>query len=572
MSLSNKLIVFLLGFLPSCFFLNAQDFRKGETFTHAQLILEYQGLALQYEEATLMEIGQSDIGLPIHLFVLSKEHFETLNDLKHNSAVKILINNGIHPGEACGIEASLELVKDLLKEKTLKTKDVIVAVIPVYNIGGMLNRGSYSRANQKGPNEYGFRGNAKNLDLNRDFIKMDSKNAKAFVKTFQSFDPDIFIDTHTTNGSDHQYTLTVISSQKDKMSPIMSEFNTSIFQPHLFESMKEKGFEITPYIYPLKKIPEKGLHSFLETPRFSSGYANLFNCLSFITEAHVFKPFKDRVIQTKAFLKTSIELSHRHAEQIKDIRRKADQFDLNRKVFPLKWSLDTTAADTLLFKGYKSEYVKSKVTDLNILRYRKDQPETSIVKYYNSYNAIDSANAPSYYLIPQAYDAIISRLKQNKVSIQQISKDTIIEVKAYKIHSYQTVKSPYEGHYLHYNIETKEELISKQCFKGDYIVSCQQEHVRFIIETLEPRAHDSYFAWNFFDHILQQKEWFSDYAFEPKADSILNSNKALRERFESKKQSDSSFANNSFQQLYFIYKQSNYYEKTVNLYPIYRIE
>ena len=50
--------------------------------------------------------------------------------------------------------------------------------------------------------------------------------------------------------------------------------------------------------------------------------------------------------------------------------------------------------------------------------------------------------------------------------------------------------------------------------KGDWYIPMNQVANRFLIETLEPQAEDSYFAWNYFDAILGQKEGYSAYAFE----------------------------------------------------------
>lgn len=113
----------------------------------------------------------------------------------------ILINNGIHPGEPDGIDASMLLARDIVTNKVKLPDNVVLAFIPVYNIGGCLNRSAFYRVDQNGPEEFGFRGNSQNLDLNRDFIKSDSKEARSFAEIFHLTDPDIFLDNHVSNGS-----------------------------------------------------------------------------------------------------------------------------------------------------------------------------------------------------------------------------------------------------------------------------------------------------------------------------------------------------------------------------------
>lgn len=554
---------------------NSQDWENNNSFTYEDLIRQYSELAAINNQANLIEIGKSDIGKPIHLLVLSKNGETDIAKIKKSNKRVVFINNGIHAGEACGIDASFEVAKEVLNPNSELSKTlekVVILIIPVYNVGGMLNRGKHSRANQNGPNEHGFRGNAKNLDLNRDFIKCDSKNASVFSQVFTSWDPDVFVDTHTTNGSDHQYTLTIISSQKDKQNPVISSFQHGFMVPTIFQKMKDKSMEVTPYIYPISKDPQMGIKDFLETPRFSSGYANLFCTFSFITEAHVFKPFSERVRQTAEFLKEIIKFSFSFSEEIKIKRIEAKALENDQKVFPINWELDTGKSVNISFKGYNTFTKRSEVTKQEIIFYDQSQPYQKDIKYFNTYKPTVEIKRPNYYLIPQAYTEVIERLKWNKVILQKLKSDTTVKVNSYYITDFKTSPKPYEAHYLHKDVKLRKEAQELKFYSGDYLIDCNQNNIRFIIETLEPQGVDSYFAWNFFDGSLQQKEWFSDYAFEPKAKDVLANNPTLKIKFEQKRASDSSFANNNFAQLYFIYKGSKYYETSAFRYPIFRIE
>jgi hypothetical protein len=193
---------------------------KNYTATYAQCIAYYQGLAKQYPQMRLFNYGMTDVGKPLTLVVLSNDKvFDPALIKKQNKRV-LLINNGIHPGEPEGIDASMMLTRDLLK-KHLLPKNVVVCIIAVYNIDGCLNRG-LSRINQNGPEAYGFRGNYRNLDLNRDFIKVDSRNALAFEQILNTWQPEVFLDNHTSDGADYQYVMTLIETQKDKQNPILA--------------------------------------------------------------------------------------------------------------------------------------------------------------------------------------------------------------------------------------------------------------------------------------------------------------------------------------------------------------
>jgi len=134
------------------------------------------------------------------------------------------------------------------------------------------------------------------------------------------------------------------------------------------------------------------------------------------------------------------------------------------------------------------------------------------------------------------------------------------------------VKNPYEGHYLHFET-TVDKSIKKIAFSaGDYMVPTEQEGVKYIIETLEPEALDSFFNWNFFDGILAQKEYYSAYIFEDTAAELLKKDKDLKQKFEAQKAADKKFADDGTSQLDWIYRNSPYFEeKTFRQYPVYRI-
>tara|TARA_B100001109_G_C18864037_1_gene475820 strand:+ start:6214 stop:7956 length:1743 start_codon:yes stop_codon:yes gene_type:complete len=550
-------------------------FHGNETPTYHDLIQEYQQIDSQSEYAKLIEFGISDVGKPLHLLIIDKDgNFEANSETTQSKTI-VLINNGIHPGESCGIDASILLANEILDEQSKLHKlleDVIVLIIPAYNIGGMLNRNSYSRANQNGPAEYGFRGNAKNLDLNRDFIKCNSKNAASFSKMYNHWNPDVYAETHTTNGSDHQYTLTLISSQKDKLAKPIATFQEETLVPQLYELMAKEGKEMIPYVYSLNGNPKEGIKAFLETPRYSTGYTALHHSFGFITEAHVFKPYEDRVNHTLAFLKILLQESATYKSEIKEARKASIIESQASNTQVVNWELDSNTFKLISFKGYEKVEETSEVTGNRMHFYDSDKPYETQIKFFDTYKPSTIVNKAAYYIVPQAYTAVIERLKWNGVKMQQLKQDSLIYMSYYRIKNYQTLKQAYEGHYLHYNTEVILEKDSIPCFQGDYLIPVNQAKSNYITHVLEPQSVDGFFNWNFFDGILQQKEWFSDYAFEPKAKAFLEQNPDVKAKFEEAKAKDSLLRKNNFEQLYFIYKLSPYYELGVNRFPVYRIE
>lgn len=568
-----KLFWILLLLLLSPFS-KSQQLEDNLTPTYSEIINFYDSLENSYNQARLIEIGKSDIGKPIHLFIIDSDQEFKPVALSKRKKVYYLINNGIHAGEACGIEASMKLASDLLSNPSYKIflDNVVVLIIPVYNISGSLYRNSFTRVNQNGPEEYGFRGNIRNLDLNRDFIKADSKNASSFNSFYTQWDPDVFVETHTTNGSNHSYTLTLIGSQKDKLNPEISAYQYQKMTPALFDDMEKKSKSIIPYVFPINKDPKDGIKSFLETARYSSGYTSLFDSYSFITEAHSYKSYPERTIHTYEFLKSMLAYLDQDSKAVLKSRKRAKEFTEKRKVFPLNFVLDSSYSESLRFRGYNKKPIESNIVSHQIYTYDTLDSYDTIIPYFNQYKSTISISKPKYYVIPQAYTKVIERLKWNGIELDTLKKDSSIEGTNYYIADYKSVKNPYEGHYLHYDINVTKKVEKRLFFKGDYLVNANQTNIRYIVETLEPQSIDGFFAWNFFDGILQQKEWYSDFSFVPKAEDLLAENDSLRLEFEAKIKQDSSFAENDSKKLYFLYKSSKYYEKSAFRYPIIRIE
>src|SRR5450432_430261 len=241
-----------------------------ESPAYNEIIDWWQKLDQQSGKVKMLTMGMTDAGYPLHLIVVSNNGDYNFENIRKNNKRIILINNGIHPGEPDGIDASMLLVRDIVTNKIKLPDDVVLAIIPVYNIGGCLNRSANYRIDQNGPTEKGFRGNSQNLDLNRDFIQCDSKEARSFAEIFHLLDPDVFIDNHVSDGADYQHVMTLLTSQHNKLGGVMGEYMNKQFEPALFTLMKEKGFDLVPYVNAFGDTPESGWTEYWDSPRYSS--------------------------------------------------------------------------------------------------------------------------------------------------------------------------------------------------------------------------------------------------------------------------------------------------------------
>lgn len=541
-----------------------------ETGTYSEVIRFYKNLSATYPEISMQEMGLTDSGLPLHMVVFNTDTYFDFSEIKKSKQI-LLINNGIHPGESDGIDATMMLFRDLAQGTIKMPKHTVLVTIPIYNIGGSLNRNSGTRANQNGPKAYGFRGNARNYDLNRDFIKCDTDNAKSFAQIFHLVQPDVFIDNHVSNGADYQYTLTHLFTQHNKLGGILGEYLNQEMMPLLEKKLAEKEWDITPYVNVFNQVPEVGFSQFMDYPRYSTGYTALWNVLGMMVETHMLKPYKQRVEGTYELMISMLEIIEENHEKIALLRKSSFYNFKEGTAYPLDWQIDTTRISTQKFKGFEGKMITSEITGSQRLKYDRDKPFTKDVIYQNYFKPSIQVTVPKAYVVPQGWHDVVELLKLNQVQMKRFEKDTTLTVTSYKIAGFETRKNAYEGHYPHYNTTINASVENITFKKGDYYIATNQPAKRYLLETLEPQAPDSFFNWNFFDTILQQKEGFSPYVFEDTAKVMLDNNDQLRTEFQKKKENDKDFSANWYMQLNWLYQQSIHAEKTYMQYPIYRI-
>lgn len=550
-------------------------YEENYTPTYDEIIGMYRLLDTHYENAVLIEKGLTDSGKPLHLFVINnKPDFDPESVRKQGKAV-LLINNGIHAGEPAGIEASLQFADDLLRNQAgmaAMLEDLVVVIIPVYNIGGLLNRSAFNRANQTTPYETGFRGNAGNLDLNRDFTKCDSENARSFTAIFHEWNPDVLLDTHTTNGSDHQYSITLIPPQPDSYPAVQGEFIREDMLTALYGLMQESDYELIPYVDWFYDDPREGIQMTQESPRYSSGFARMFHSYGMITENLIYKPYPDRVKSTYWFIRSLSRYMAEKAAEIIASRKQGVTETRALKQYPLHYTLDSAQYIQIEFKGY--EFIadqKSKVTGLPIAGYDTSAPFTDSIRYYDRFKAVEYVKVPEYYLVPQAWKRVTELLESNGIECFRLEKDTVLEAEFDYITDFTSPDRPYNGHFYHDEVVTVKEVQQVSYFAGDYVIPVRQEKMAYLIEMLEPRATDSFFRWNFFDAILDSREYFSPYGFEENALKYLNDHPDFKKKFDKMRMDDPLLAKDHNAQLSWIYNNSEWAEKSWRRYPVGRI-
>ncbi len=541
------------------------------TATYEEITTFYKNITTKTNQIKVQNIGTTDGGAPLQLVTISSNGKHDAAQWNKQNKTVILINNGIHPGEPDGIDACMLLTRNIANGTIKLPSNVCLAIIPVYNIGGCLNRSSNYRVDQNGPEEFGFRGNAQNLDLNRDFIKCDSRDARTFAQIFHMVKPQILIDNHVSNGADYQHIMTLIATQHNKLGGAVGAYQQDSMTPAIYESMKLKGIDVVPYVNFFGATPLQGWTEFYDSPRYSTGYSTLWHCFGYVPETHMLKPYKLRVAATYELMLSFITYASTNHIRINALQKEAQlQYQIKSTV-PLDWEVSKQDSSMITFKGYTSSYKPSLVTGLPRLYYDRASPFTKKIPFYNTYLPTIQVTKPKAYIIPKGWWKVIELLQLNKVLMSRLKQDTIITVEAYTITDYKSGSKPYENHHANSNIKVSSSIQTKTFAKGDYIIYLQQNADRYIVETLEPQGRDSYMAWNFFDGILGQKEGYSDYVFEETALKILAEKMELKLKFLDKKIVDKAFAQDAEAQLNYIYKNSKYFEPAYMQYPVYRV-
>jgi len=528
------------------------------------------------EYVKMFSIGKSPQGRDIYCLVVSKEKAFTPESARKTGKPLLMIENGIHAGEIEGKDASMILLREILvtKEKADYLNYCNLIIIPILSVDGHERVSKYNRINQNGPTEMGWRTTAQNFNLNRDWLKADAPETQYILKLFSDWLPDFFIDNHTTNGADFQYTLTYGIEKFKNVYPGMAEVITKEFIPYLEKHVEEKGFLIFPYLGFRNNAPEKGLYDWFGSPRLSNGYVAIQNRLCLLVETHMMKPYKERVFATKAAIEAVIEYLGKNSKEILALNKEADlgtieMYAKEKKFFPIQFKL-TDSHSEIVYKGFKSITDSSEISGGIRTTFTNEKYETK-VPFYNSVEPIDSVSVPYAYVIPQEWEWVVERLKLHGVEVEKLTNNMNIKVTKYKFKDVKFSEVPYEGRQtVNYNYEvfTAEEIVPE----GSFIVKTEQRALRVILWLLEPKSGDSFLRWGFFNTIFEKKEYFEPYVMEKIAVEMLNEIPGLKEEFELKLAEDKIFRGNPYQRLNFFYERSPYFDQKLNFYPVLRVE
>jgi len=490
------------------------------------------------------------------------------------------VEAAIHAGEPDGKDAGMMLIRDIaIYHKYPGVLDkVSLLFIPIINVDGHEDFGSFYRINQNGPEEVGARFTAQRLNMNRDFIKADAPEMRAFLKLYKTWMPELFMDIHVTNGADFQYVSTYGVDQCGFLNDNLLKWTHDVYEAQLTSKMKTSGYPIFPYFeFSSYTNPSAGLLPDNFPPQYSNGYASANNRIGILIENHIYKPYKQRVESSYKAILHSLEIIGENSKELQKEIAKADSFSSSEKFktdsLPLMFIHDLKDSVIVDFLAWKTITVKSELSGVDWTYSDRTSPIITKMPLFNSYKKSLVIKLPKAYIIPQEQIATKEILDIHGIHYTRLAKDSVMEVETYRFINPKWSEFPYEGRVtLTTDYTTQKELVRFN--KGDLVVTTAQPKVKIIAHILEPKSPTSLVYWGFYNlYARPSSEFYIRLNYmEVKGRELLAKDPVLKAEFEKKLAADPAFANNPQARMqFFMSKVRANVEPNANRYPIGRL-
>ncbi|MBR5912595.1 MAG: M14 family metallopeptidase [Bacteroidales bacterium] len=543
-----------------------------ETDDYEGTIAYAKQLAKQFKEVHYQSIATTAQGREVPLLIVDENGYTKPKKIRKSGKTIILVESCIHPGEPNGKDAMFLLIRNMLRgrENGDLLKDFSFLFLPVLSPDGLANFSPFNRINQNGPLEMGWRVNANGFNLNRDFTKLDTPELRGFVEMFNRWQPDLFFDTHATNGADYQYVTTYSIEDFGNYDPNISDWLNRVWEPKIKTAMADLGFPITRYIefHPWGD-PTAPLFDESFSAMFSEAYTTARNCPGILIETHMLKPYKDRVLSTYNMIVETLRIISDNPEIFKNALAEAKKNDLSVKEIPI--NMQSELNDTLWtdFLGYHFDTVHSDITGGWYYAYDITRPETRRTMRFRATRPEKTLAVPKEYIIPAQYKEVIDIVKAHGFEMSLLKSEKTLKVSTYRFDNVSFAPLPSEGRcrVAHFDVV---EITKDVTFpKGSAVVKTTQNGIRLLMNLLEPEMQGSLFEWGFFNNVLQRVEYFEVYKMEPMAREMLAADPFLAEQFQQWKAAlPADKPLSQYEILNWFYERSPYFDKNYRVYPI----
>jgi hypothetical protein len=546
-----------------------------ETGRYDEAIAYCKKLAAASPYVSYRSFGKSPEGRDLPLLIVSREKLFTPDAARKANRQIVLIINGIHAGEIGGKDASFMMLREMLisKKRESLLDNLVLVVVPIFNVDGHERFGTYNRINQNGPKEMGWRTNSRNLNLNRDWMKADEPEMRAMLKVFSDWLPNMLIDNHVSDGADFQYDVTYIVQREPMLAAPIAKYWNETMEPAMVNGLSKTGHIAAPYFEMVDdRDPAAGISHFPSSSRFSDGYATTQNRLGITVETHMLKSYEIQVRAHYDLMLSVLEELNRSGEKLRaaelevDEQEKVLNFDRD---FPIHFKLNREKSEPFLFRGVEYKHENSPMSGTTRIIYGK-KPIDLKVPWYRTIEVDQTIKPPIGYLIPPQWTDVIERLQMHNIKINRTTLPFTSKFETYRFQNVKWPLEPFEGRHSP-SFEATKSIEERTFITGSVFVKLNQRNNRIILSLLEPQSEDSLVAWGFFNAIFEQKEGAEAYVMETLAEEMLKKNPELQKEFSEKLKTDPKFAASSEQRLQFFYERSPYWDSNKNAYPIVRV-
>nr|WP_063368514.1 M14 family metallopeptidase [Pseudoalteromonas luteoviolacea] len=516
-----------------------------------------------------VKIGVSDQGRDINMLLAVEGSQFSPAMMKNNNKPTLLIQAGIHAGEIDGKDAMFMLLRDIA---TGKRRDILSKVnilfIPILNVDGHERSSEFNRINQRGPVTMGFRTNAKNLNLNRDYTKLDTPGVRSVLKVINDYAPALYVDVHVTDGADYQYDVTYgFNPSFASESPAISKVLEEQFTPIIDTKLAKSGHIPGPLVFVMdKRDLKKGLAGWVASPRFSNGWGDIKGLPTILVENHSLKPYKQRVLGTYVFIDGVIDAL---AQQHKALH---SAVEAEKQSYPKELVVSRSYSqqpDYIPFKGIKYKSFESALSGHKEVKYLGEPINYEKLPVFWQKEIKTIVQVPEAFYIPPQYADLVDKLKLHGVEVEALPEGTSLAgLTQLTVDNHSFANSPFEGRFR-VDATFKSNLLNEEVsLSGWTKVSTKQAYSELVTHLLHPVAPDSFFAWGDFHSIFQRTEYVENYALEPYARKMLKESPKLALAFDKKIREDKKFAKSDKQRLEWLYEKTPYYDKAYLKYPI----
>jgi dipeptidyl aminopeptidase/acylaminoacyl peptidase len=502
------------------------DFRR--TATHAEVMGLCRRLADASPHIELTSLGTSTEGRELPLLILSRPAVRTPQEARARDRLVVLAIGNIHAGEVDGKEALPILAREIAEDPAHPLLDeLIILLAPVYNADGNERVAPDNRPGQLGPEEgMGVRHNAAGLDLNRDFIKVEAAETRALLELYEAWDPAVVIDTHTTNGTAHQYTISYAGPKNPAGDARIVDFVRERMFPEVSRRLEQTS-SIHSFYYGNFDDAQTRWLDFPGEGRYGTTYCGLRNRIGILSEAYAYASFRDRVLATRDFVRTCFEFT---AAQRRDIRELLDSADR-----------DTIAAgrdprpDDQVSVRCRATAWPDKVHILSFEDAPHDRPpeatskaRTYEVEHHNRFVPELTVPRPFAYLLPSAPAAAVEVLQRHGLEVQTLREDVELDVEVYEVRHIERQEQAFQSHHL-VSLQTTLRPAPRRVPAGTAVVRTAQRLGALAVYLLEPQSEDGLCTWNFFDDSLSAGGEFAVWRL-PRPAPLLTAARTARHR------------------------------------------